>query len=137
VVGSKPVFRLKTTDGRALGPGDFPGKVVLVDFWATWCGPCHFQAEILEGLQDEYKGKPLQILGANVGEPEETVRRFLKAKTFPYPVLMDPEDKISGTLGINALPTLMVVDKRGKVTFFSAGITDGDSLRRILRQAGV
>jgi thiol-disulfide isomerase/thioredoxin len=136
VVGSKPQFRMKSLDGRVVGPGDFPGKVVVVDFWATWCGPCHLQAEFLESLQQEYKGKSLQILGANVGEGEDTVRRFLKARAIPYPVLMDPEDKISGPLGINALPTVMIVDKKGKVTYFQAGITDLGTLRRLIRQAG-
>jgi thiol-disulfide isomerase/thioredoxin len=134
--GPRTDFRLKTLDGRALGPKDFRGQVVVVDFWATWCGPCHLQAQILEPVYRDFKGRGVQFLAANVGEEPEMVKKFLKDKPFPYPVLIDPEDNISGDLGIVALPTLMVVDKKGKVTYFQAGIADGDTLRQILKKAG-
>ena len=129
-------FRLKSVDGRKLGPKDFAGQVVVVDFWATWCVPCHVQARILEPLHRDFKGKGVQFLAANVGEDESTVRSFLKDKPFPYPVLLDPQDKISGQLGVVALPTLMVIDKKGKVAFFHTGVADGATLRKILTKAG-
>jgi thiol-disulfide isomerase/thioredoxin len=129
-------FRLKTLDGRTLGPKDFRGQVVVVDFWATWCGPCHLQAQILEPVYRDFKGRGVQFLAANVGEEPDLVKKFLKDKPFPYPVLLDPEDNLSADLGIVALPTLLVVDKKGKVTYFQAGIADGDTLRQILKKAG-
>ena len=130
-------FRLKTVDGRTLGPRDFKGQVVVVDFWATWCLPCHLQARVLEPLHKEYKAKGVQFLAANVGEDEKTVRSFLKSKPFPYPVLLDPEDKVSTRLGVLQLPTLLVIDKTGKVSYFQAGVADAPTLRKILKQAGV
>jgi cytochrome c biogenesis protein CcmG/thiol:disulfide interchange protein DsbE len=130
-------FRLKTVDGRTLGPKDFRGQVVVVDFWATWCLPCHMQARILEPLHREYKDKGVQFLASNVGEDEKTVRSFLKSKPFPYPVLLDPEDKVSTKLGVLQLPTLLVIDKTGKVSYFSAGVADAPTMRKILKQAGV
>jgi cytochrome c biogenesis protein CcmG, thiol:disulfide interchange protein DsbE len=130
-------FRLKTVDGRTLGPKDFPGQVVVVDFWATWCLPCHVQARILEPLHRDFKGKGVQFLAANVGEEESTVRSFLKDKPFPYPVLLDPEDKVSAKLGVVALPTLIVIDKQGKVALFHPGLADAATLRKIFKQAGV
>jgi len=136
-VGAKPDFRLKTLDGRKLGPADFPGQVVVVDFWATWCGPCHIQARILEPIQHDYQGKGVQFLATNVGEDEATVRSFLKEKPFPYPVLLDSESTVSGNFGIYALPTLMVIDKQGKIAFLQPGVTDGPTLRKILKDAGV
>jgi thiol-disulfide isomerase/thioredoxin len=136
-VGSKPQFRLKTLDGRSLGPGDFPGQVVLVDFWATWCGPCQIQAKILESLHGDYKGKGVQFLAANVGEDEDTVKDFLEKRPFPYPVLLDPDDSVSSDLGVYALPTLMIVDKKGKISSIEPGLADGPTLRQMLKKAGV
>jgi thiol-disulfide isomerase/thioredoxin len=137
LIGSTPEFRLKTLDGRTLGPRDFPGKVVVIDFWATWCGPCHVQARILEPLYQDYKGKGVQFLAANVGEDEATVRSFTKKKPFPYPVLLDSDETVAMNHGIYALPTLMVVDKKGKILHFKSGLTDGPTLRRVLKAAGV
>jgi thiol-disulfide isomerase/thioredoxin len=134
-IGHKAEFRLKTMDGRTLGPRDFPGQVVLVDFWATWCGPCQIQARILESLHGDFKGK-VQFLAANVGEDEATVKSFLQKKPFPYPVLLDPDDEVSSGLGVYALPTLMIVDKKGKILYIQPGVADGPTLRQVLAKAG-
>jgi len=132
----KADFRLPTLDGGNLGPKDFLGQVVVVDFWATWCGPCHLQAEILEPVYRDFKGRGVQFLAANVGEDLETVKKFLKTKPFPYPVLVDPQDSVTSNLGVYALPTLLVVDKKGKVAYFQSGLADGDTLRDLIKKAG-
>lgn len=130
-------FRLKSLEGgKSLGPADFPGKVVIVDFWASWCGPCQIQARILESLAKTYQGKRVQFLAANVGETTETVKSFVRTKPFPYPVLLDP-DGVSDDLGVFALPTLLIIDAKGKVAYFEAGIADADMIKKILRQSGV
>lgn len=129
-------FRLKTVDGRMIGPKDFKGQVVVIDFWATWCGPCHLQAQILEPIYRDYKGRGVQFLAANVGEDLDTVKKFLVKKPFPYPVLLDPNQNVAADLGVVALPTLMVVDKKGKVAYLQSGLADGDTLREIIKKAG-
>jgi len=135
-------FRLATLDGnRQVGPRDFGGQVVVVDFWATWCVPCHAQARILKSLFTELgdeagDGAGAQFLAVDLGEDEATVRQFVTENPFPYPVLVDPQDTLSYQLGIVGLPTLMVVDRLGKVVYFEAGVLDRDSLRRILADAG-
>jgi cytochrome c biogenesis protein CcmG, thiol:disulfide interchange protein DsbE len=136
-LGAKPEFRLKTLDGRKLGPADFPGQVIVVDFWATWCGPCHVQARILEPISRDFKGKGVQFLAANVGEDEATVRGFVKDRPFSYPVLLDSESAVSGNLGVYALPTLLVIDKSGKIALLRSGLMDGPTLRKVLKDAGV
>lgn len=132
-------FRLATLDGgKQLGPRDFGGQVVLLDFWATWCVPCHAQARILKSVYEELQrdGGKVQFLAVDVGEDAETVGRFVADNPFPYPVLIDPQDTLSYELGIVGLPTLMVVDRKGEVVYFEPGVIDGDALRRILADAG-
>ncbi|MFL6292933.1 MAG: TlpA family protein disulfide reductase, partial [Thermoanaerobaculia bacterium] len=79
----------------------------------------------------------VQFLAANVGEDEPTVRSFLKRKPMPYPVLLDPEDTVSSKLGVVGLPTLLVIDRKGRVTFFHTGVADAATVRKVLQQAGV
>lgn len=134
--GPSPVFELASLDGGEVGPQDYPGKVVLLEFWATWCVPCHAQADILEPIYEEYRGRGVEFLAVGVGEDEDVVRRFVDRNPFPYPVLIDPADELSWELGIAALPTLMVIDRDGKVAYFDAGIVQEDELRRLLDDAG-
>ena len=133
---AKADFQLASIDGRQIGPKSFPGQVVVVDFWATWCMPCRLQAEILEPVYRDYKGRGVQFLATNVGEEPDQVKKFLKDKPFPYPVLLDPKQSTADNLGIVALPTLMVVNKKGEVAYFQSGIADGDTLRDVLKKAG-
>lgn len=129
-------FQLPSVDGRRLGPKSFPGQVVVVDFWATWCLPCRLQAQILEPIYQEYKGRGVQFLAADSGEDLDQVKKFLKEKPFPYPVLLDTDQAVGSKLGLSALPTLMVIDKQGKVAYFESGVADADTLHEILRKAG-
>jgi len=130
-----PAFRLAALDAPELGPQDFAGDVVLLEFWATWCIPCHAQADVLERVYPEYRERGFAFLAIDLGEDEETVRRFVAANPFPYPVLLDPDDELSWELGIHALPTLMVIDRANAVSFFHTGVVDEDELRRVLDKA--
>jgi cytochrome c biogenesis protein CcmG/thiol:disulfide interchange protein DsbE len=138
MLGSKPDFRLQTMDGRVIGPVDFPGKVVVVDFWATWCQPCKIQSMILDSVVKGMSDKPVVFLSADVGETKETVRSFMKDNPHVgIPVLLDPESKVSDALGVQGLPTLMVVDRKGRVMVFHTGLTDGPTLQHIIQQASL
>ena len=106
-----PEFRLASIAGGQLGSADLAGKVVVYDFWATWCGPCHIQAEILHQMYPDHRGGDVEFVAISVGEPEEIVREFLVEKPYPYPVLVDPEDSMSARLRILGLPTLIVAWK--------------------------
>ena len=134
---TKAGFRLPTIDGRQLGPGDFKGKVVVADFWATWCGPCYLQADILHRLHAQYPKKDVQFLAIDVGEDEKTVRAFLAERPIPYPVLLDEEQRVSGDLNVVGFPTLLIVDKKGEVSYLRTGIVPDKRLRELLAQAGV
>ena len=133
---ARPDFRLPGLDGRKLGPRDFAGKVVVVDFWATWCGPCHAQAEILRRVHGQYTAGQVQFLAVDVGEDEKTVRAFVKKSPFPYPVLLDEKESVSGKLGVVGFPTLMILDTKGEVAYLRPGIIPEKRLRELLQRAG-
>jgi len=135
VSGAAPEFRLAALDGRQIGPQDYEGKVLLLDFWATWCKPCHLQAEILADLYPQFRAQGVEFLAVSLGEDEEAVRDFVTRRPFPYPVLIDPQDELAGRLGIVAFPALMVIDRQARVAFFQQGLVDGETLERVLRGA--
>ena len=129
-----PDFRLTALDGGLLGPPDFLGQVVLVELWATWCGPCRAQAQILEELYHEFTD--VQFLAVDAGEDENTVRRFVESTPFPYPVLLDPTDSVSLRYRVTGLPTILIINRAGQVTYFETGLIPPATIRRELKAAG-
>jgi thiol-disulfide isomerase/thioredoxin len=107
-------------------------KLVLLDFWASWCGPCEMQAPILDRLARKYPD--LVVLGVNVGEPPEVVRRYASSKGLSYPMLADVDGQAQSLYGAASLPTLVVVDKRGKVTTVLQGLVRQPELERVIRE---
>jgi thiol-disulfide isomerase/thioredoxin len=135
--GDQLAFRLPGLDGRERGPLDQRGKLVIVDFWATWCLPCHVQTDVLVKLYPEIQAAGGEVLAVAVGEGADVVGPYLAEKPVPYAVLLDPEDRVlGGRLGVAVLPVMLVLDRRGEVVHFDAGILDGPALRRILARHG-
>lgn len=131
-----PEFRLASLAGEQMGNAELAGKVVLLDFWATWCAPCHLQADILRELYPEVSGRGVEFVAIAVGEPEDVVRDFVAEHPFPYPALVDPEDEMSAKLRILGLPTLIVVDREGKIVYRNLGISDRQALLAAFERAG-
>ncbi len=127
-----PDFRLASLDGPKMGPSSFAGKIVVFDFWASWCLPCHVQADILKPLHEDFSDRGVEFVAVNVGEAERQVRQFVEKRPFPYPVLMDPADEVSVLLGIYGLPTVMVLNPRGEVAFLRTGVSPERDLRALL-----
>ncbi len=121
-------FELASLDGGKLGPGDLGEDLILVDFWATWCGPCHLQADILAKLYPELKSKGVEFLAVSLGEPETVVREFVADRPFAYPVLIDPNDYIASKYGIFILPTVVLLDREGTVMYLHEGISSASRL---------
>ena len=127
-----PNFSLESLDGGQISLASLRGKVVLVDFWATWCGPCHMQADILKPLYGEYRDRGVEFLAVDVEETREEVQDFVSENPFPYPVLLDVAGEANGAFGIVALPTLVILDDQGRVLFRSTGLTGDDTLRKVI-----
>lgn len=128
-------FQLDTLDGSRLGPPDLRGDVVVIDVWATWCRPCDIQAKILDGLLDDYAGQSVTFLALNTGEDRDTVQEFVDEKPFGYPVLLDPDEEVMRTAELVALPTLVVLDPAGEVSYISVGLTGASVVRNAIEEA--
>jgi thiol-disulfide isomerase/thioredoxin len=108
------------------------GKVVLLDFWTSWCGPCKSEFPILEKLHKEFRAKGLVVLGVNVGE--EAIAKL----PFTYPSLrLLADDEILKSLSINAYPTLVLIDREGKIALYEVGVKSEPALRAALAKIGM
>ena len=117
-----PDFKLKDFSGKELSLADSRGKVILLNFWATWCGPCRAEIPTLIKLQERYKDQ-LQIIGLVVDEDEEDpVRQVVSAEGINYPVAMAPADVRIQYGGITALPSVFVIDREGRVVQKHVGL---------------
>ncbi len=117
-----PAFTLKDLDGRPITSADLRGKVTLINFWATWCGPCRAEIPDLIALQQKYRDQ-LQIIGISEDEgPVSEVRQFVAAHKMNYRVAMTTPEIERGFPGIVSIPTTYVIDRDGRVAMRHAGM---------------
>ncbi|WP_461829113.1 TlpA disulfide reductase family protein [Aquifex sp.] len=116
-----PDFTLKTLDGREISLKDFKGKVVLINFWATWCPPCREELPLFERLYKKYKDKGFVILAVNT-DPEN-LQDFLKdyGENLSFPILIGNDD-ILNKYPVRGLPTSILIDREGKIVKVRLGI---------------
>jgi thiol-disulfide isomerase/thioredoxin len=116
-----PDFKLTALDGKPLTIAALEGKVVFLNFWATWCGPCRAEIPDLIALQDRYKGR-LQIIGLNVDDEQADIQKYVEETGINYPVAMTSNDVRIQFGGIPALPTSFVLDTAGRVVQKHVGL---------------
>jgi thiol-disulfide isomerase/thioredoxin len=116
-----PDFKLTALDGKPLTLAALQGKVVLLNFWATWCGPCRAEIPDLVALQERYNGR-LQILGLNVDDEEADIKQYVQETGINYPVAMTSNDVRIQFGGIPALPTSFILDTEGRVVQKHVGL---------------
>lgn len=118
-----PDFNLPTADGKTLKLSDYKGKMVIIDFWATWCPPCRKGIPDLISLKKKYGSKGLEVIGVSVDQDTKPdVVPFIKSQGINYPVVYADNNVIMKYGGINAIPTTFVIDKTGKVVASYQGL---------------
>lgn len=119
---------LEPMSGAPTSLGALRGRVVLIDFWATWCGPCRDLAPILSGLQARYAAQGLSVIGITT-DPADAAASFRERVDMRYPITVDAHADTSRAYGVSALPTLFVIDKRGVVRNVDVGFDLGYGAR--------
>ena len=110
-----PDFTLPGADGRKVSLKDFQGKVVFLNFWATWCESCREEMPSMDRLYREFKGKGLEIVAVNVKEKRQDALAFARELKLTYPVLTDPEGEVGLLYGAFGLPATYLIDRKGVV----------------------
>ncbi|MDP1661734.1 MAG: TlpA disulfide reductase family protein [Phycisphaerales bacterium] len=119
-------FNLKDDSGKAHKLADFKGRIVLLDFWATWCGPCTQAMPSIQKIADAFKDKPVSIIGVNTWESSPAAGpAYMKKKGYTYLNLL-AGDELAKSYGISGIPTLILIDQEGKVVHIGVGFGPGE-----------
>ncbi len=130
-----PDFTLQDTNWKTVSLHDFRGKVVIVDFWASWCGPCRAQMPRLQDLYRKLADKGLVVLGLDIGEDSQTVTRFASQTSYTFTLLLGCEPEVDTKYYVGALPTTFVVDRQGKIAYRDEGLSPPEDLDAAVKAA--
>ena len=122
-------FSLPSRGGQRVSLSALRGQVVLINFWATWCGPCRKEMPLLEQIQKKYAPLGFTMLGVNVEEDTTQMEAFLGDVPVTFPVLLDPANQVSKLYDVAAMPSTVIVDRKGNVRFIHQGYQPGDESR--------
>lgn len=129
-VGAKlPSLALKDLAGKAIDPSTLAGKVVIIDFWASWCAPCKQELPALEKLYKKYKGKGLVVLGVSVDNDLDKARELARSLKLSFPNAHDAEKAVAEKLDPPRMPSSYVIDQKGIVRHVHAGFRAGDEAK--------
>jgi thiol-disulfide isomerase/thioredoxin len=110
------------------------GQPVIIDFWATWCGPCRAESPIVNGISQRFKDKGLVVIGMNTSDSDGLAAKFASKMGLTFPILYDENNSIANKYHVENLPTLIVISKEGKMVAVRHGVTSDAELERLVRQ---
>ena len=122
-----PNFTLKTIKGKTIKLSQYRGKVVYLDFWASWCEPCRKSFPVMRKLQRKYKKRGLRVITINLDKDKKDVRRFLREFRINFPVALDPRGKIATRYGVKAMPSSYLIDRKGRIRHVHLGFLQKDT----------
>ena len=131
-----PDFELESVDGELIRLSDLRGKIVALNFWATWCGPCRIEMPDLQERADRFAGR-LEVLGVNFDETPAEVSAFRDELGLDFPLLLDPGAKVQGLYRVLGYPTTFFVDAEGMIRFQHIGLMSEGQLDEYLERLGL
>ena len=130
-----PQFRLNDLNGKSVSLASLRGNVVVLDFWATWCGPCVRGLPVVDATIAARRRQGVKFYAINVAEPNDRVSKFVRTRGWNFGVLMDRNRAVSKNFGVGGIPHLVVIDRNGVVSATHAGFQGDDSLHNWLDHA--
>ena len=121
-----PNFTLKSLSGENLKLSEMAGNVVLINFWASWCGPCREEMPYLNALHKKYEALGFTVIGVNVEQQSKDAKGFLRNTPVDFPILLDNQNKVSKMYEVVAMPTTVMVDRDGNMRYLHKGYKPGD-----------
>ena len=138
--GPAPAFTLASRAGQAVSLAQYKGQVVMLNFWASWCGPCRQEMPLLESIYKKYNKMGFTMIGVNVEPDSNAANEWLKATPVSFPILYDRDSKVSKLYDVSGMPSTVIIDRSGKLRVLHRGYKPGDeneyldSIRTLIRE---
>ena len=132
-----PRFNAKATNGETFSNASIKGKVVLLEFWTSWCGYCKEEAPLVEKISHEFTDKDLLVLAINVGESKKTVKKYLDQYPRTCRIVLTEDTNLAAMYAATAYPIYVVIDREGNIAGTQRGAGGEDALRSLLFKAGL
>jgi peroxiredoxin len=124
-----PDFTLPARDGGKLSLSELKGQVVMINFWATWCGPCRQEMPLLEQIQAKYEALGFTLVGINVEPDSAAAQAWLANVPVTFPILFDRQNKVAESFGVEGMPSSVFIDRTGNVRYVHKGYRPGDEAK--------
>jgi thiol-disulfide isomerase/thioredoxin len=124
--GPAPTFSLPARGGSTISLNQYKGQVVMINFWASWCGPCRQEMPLLENIYKKYGKMGFTLIGVNVEPDTKAAENWLKQTPVSFPVLFDTDSKVSKLYNVSGMPSTVFIDRKGNFRVLHQGYKPGD-----------
>jgi len=138
--GPAPQFTLNAKGGSTLSLAQYKGQVVMLNFWASWCGPCRQEMPLLENIYKQYKKSGFTLIGVNVEPDSNAADKWLQATPVTFPVIYDKDSTVSKAYTVSGMPSTVFIDRKGNIRVLHRGYKPGDeneyldTIRKLIRE---